>query len=136
MNHSQEDESVINRRKMDEQDRRVDITSIHQPRSVNSLARTSLIDDESYEEFITVEPDSDSKESFYPPPELEEYYEPEPEVAPQILNGAGAIGGIQQGGGQHTPIPHDDSGNVSEELYAPSFVVEEARPRKKKGKRG
>lgn len=96
------------------------------------LDHEALIANESYEEFIKLEPDLDTNESFYPPPELDEYYEPEMEVQPQNLHGASAVAT----GGAHTPMPNEDLGNMSEEVCAPSFGGEvDVKPRRKKGRR-
>lgn len=68
------------------------------------------------------DPDDDDNPAFYPPPELEEYYEMEEEVAPQVLGYAA----VQQ------VVQVEDTGNISEELYAPR--TEEGN-RRKKGRR-
>lgn len=68
------------------------------------------------------DPDDDDNPAFYPPPELEEYYEMEEEVAPQVLG----FTGVQQ-----VPVV-EDTGNISEELYV---LEEENRNKRKKGRR-
>lgn len=113
---------MIKRRKADEQDRRVDISTINPIRSVTPPLD---IADDAFDEFIAFSPDSDSDEGFYPAPELESWYEEEEEVPDQVL------GNVQQQAlMMQVPVQNegraggsggwDDSGNVSEEAgYLP-----------------
>jgi COMPASS component SWD1 len=117
---AQEDESIIKRRKADEQDRPVDILSIPNLRPAEDDP------DGSYEEFVTAEPDKDVSETFHPAQELDDYYEGEPEAPPQFAPV------LQQ---QQAAVVHvaEDGGNVSEELMA--WEDEKPVSRKRKAKR-
>lgn len=122
----QEDESVIKRRKADEQDRRVDINTINHIRSFTPPIEI----DDAFEEFITFEPDFDNDERFYPAPELDVWYEGEEEVPDQIL-GPHAAAPMMQAPAV-TFLGYEDGGNFSEDMYLP----EEGRYVPKKKTRG
>ena len=99
----QEDESVLKRRKEDEQDRPVDILSV--PRHQSPLA--SLLPD-SYDAFVALNNNDDADESFYPPPEIEEYYEP---GLPGEVNGLPAAGvSVQPVSLLDDPNAYEDTG--------------------------
>lgn len=80
----QEDESIINQRKADMQDRPVDIMTVQRARS----ASPPIDIDDAFEEFVSIEQDEDIDEAFYPAPELDGLYEEEQEAL-QSLGGEG-----------------------------------------------
>lgn len=84
-----EDESVAKRRKADQQDRFVDILGAWREHSPTSPVKVSPVKaeqvDPEYEAWAWLDPDDDQDELFHPLIELEDYFEPEPEVPPQVL---------------------------------------------------
>ena len=128
----QEDESIIKRRRDDEQDRPVDIMGIERARSTSPAP---IVDDvyDAYDEFADLQPDGDDDAGFFPPPVLGGDYEGEKPVPEQQF---GRFGPPQQLNYAYqyappppvvAPVEQDLSGNVSEELGLPGDEVSFSR---------
>lgn len=79
---------MLQRRKEDEQDRPVDILSIPRHRSPTPTDASP----DSFAAFVGLNNNDDTDESFYPPPEIEEYYDP---GLPGEVNGVAAREGVE-----------------------------------------
>ena len=103
-------------------------------RDARSPSPTLETADDGFEEFATIEPDADDDPSFYPPPELDDYYEMEKEVPPQVLGRQIEEPPVPMMI-ERTPNPlYEESGGLSGDEYAP--LEEEVREVRKSHKKG
>ncbi|SCV72121.1 BQ2448_4815 [Microbotryum intermedium] len=96
-------ETVVKRRKADQQDRPVDIFTSHR----DQLSSALLTLDEVYEEYVSIEPDGDDDEGFYPPLQLLDEYQGEPPVESPSDATARDLGVVAEA---------DETRNISDEL--------------------
>ncbi|SGY21330.1 BQ5605_C016g08223 [Microbotryum silenes-dioicae] len=117
-------ETVVKRRKADQQDRPVDIFTSH--RDQLSSAPVNL--DDEYEAYVSIEPDGDADEGFYPPLQLLDEYQGEPPVeSPSDTTALGMVAEVEE------------TGTISEELGIvepePAAVVAVTTGKKRSKKR-